>query len=67
MFTDGLPELAVPGGKQLGVKRIAKLLAQTRTIDLDKAIAFFGTSIDDARQNEIQGDDITFALVDFTG
>lgn len=64
VFSDGLPELAIPGGRQLGLRRIAELLQQTRKLDIQMASRHVVNALDSARQDVAQEDDVTFAIVD---
>jgi sigma-B regulation protein RsbU (phosphoserine phosphatase) len=62
--TDGLPELALPSGRELGWKRLAALLGETRRLAPKDASRHIVAEIDRLRLGVEQRDDITFALID---
>jgi serine phosphatase RsbU (regulator of sigma subunit)/tRNA A-37 threonylcarbamoyl transferase component Bud32/tetratricopeptide (TPR) repeat protein len=63
MFTDGLNELPMPGGRELGLRRVRNMLAKTSSHDLsqcrDGLLSQVGAAVD-MRQRD---DDLTFILV----
>ncbi len=67
LFSDGVSELEVPGGKQLGLKRLSRLLTDTRGRGAAEAVAFLAEQLDAARAGQPQQDDITFAILDVLG
>ncbi len=67
MYTDGLPELTLPNGRQLGIRKLSKQLAATRDLATRDAVAAIADALDDARGDVPLDDDLTFVLVDMTG
>ena len=66
LFTDGLPEMPVGQGRQLGLKAVHRLFAQTRGVPLDEARAHILRGADQQRGALAQQDDLSFFLVDIT-
>lgn len=64
IFTDGLPELTLPTGRQLGVKRLARMLKETRDTTLEGATQYLVKQLDVLQQGTVQEDDITFAIME---
>jgi serine phosphatase RsbU (regulator of sigma subunit) len=67
VFTDGVSELNLPNKKQLGFKRLSKILMQTAGASLDEVTSVLASQLDTARENTPQEDDITFAVLDVLG
>lgn len=67
LYTDGIPELALPNGRLLGMRRFSMLCERTRGLPLDRAVQQIVVSADVLRENKPQDDDWTFTLVEWTG
>ena len=64
VFTDGLPELALPGNATLGNRKLLKIFGATSKMSPPEATQHIARALDDARQTVPQGDDVTFAILD---
>ncbi|HVE81547.1 MAG TPA: SpoIIE family protein phosphatase [Myxococcales bacterium] len=64
VFTDGVSELNLPNRKQLGFRKLSKLLEMTGGVETSDAVAALAKQLDAARQSADQEDDITFAVLD---
>ncbi len=65
LYSDGILEVDVGGGRLLGNRRFAQIFQQTREMPLDQAAANIVQSADRLRAGP-QQDDWTFALVELT-
>ena len=63
-YTDGLNELALPDGRQLGTKRLAKIFAATRAMGAEAAVDYLSAQLDVERGSVAPPDDITYAIID---
>lgn len=63
-FTDGLSEVRVKGGRQLGEKRLLKMFSLYDKQPLSAAVAEISKSIDSQRTTTEQEDDMTFVAVE---
>lgn len=63
-FTDGLSEQSTPGGRLIGVKRVARMLSDAAELDLTATRAHMVHELDTLVGGETQGDDITFVLME---
>ncbi len=64
IYTDGLSELATPSGRQLGLKRLAAFLRESRPESLENAKAQILRSLEQARAEGPLEDDLTMVLLD---
>lgn len=64
MFTDGLNELRLPKGRQLGLGKLMGIFSKTRQVDNENAPTVIIDGLDAARKNTPQDDDIAFAVID---
>ncbi|MCC6809183.1 MAG: SpoIIE family protein phosphatase, partial [Deltaproteobacteria bacterium] len=64
IFTDGLSELNVGGGKQLGMRRLKKIFDETCALPLAAARDEIGKRLDAERGKTPLADDVTFVLVE---
>ncbi|MBM4319932.1 MAG: GAF domain-containing protein, partial [Deltaproteobacteria bacterium] len=62
--TDGLLELREPGGRELGARRVAKLLSATRATPLQRLPELLREEIGSFQGNRPQDDDITFVMIE---
>ncbi len=67
VFTDGVSELKLPSGRQLGLKRIQKLLAESRRLPVKAACESFHAQIEALRGSVPLEDDVTVVFVDRLG
>ncbi len=63
-FSDGLPEMLRPNGRQVGYAGISRILRQTHEDDAARAKERIETRLDDLRGSEPQRDDFCFVIVD---
>jgi ligand-binding sensor domain-containing protein/serine phosphatase RsbU (regulator of sigma subunit) len=66
MYTDGIPEIALPNGNVLGMRRFAQQYEQTRGQRLSEAASAIVEQADRTRAGEAQTDDWTFAMVEWS-
>jgi ligand-binding sensor domain-containing protein/serine phosphatase RsbU (regulator of sigma subunit) len=64
-YTDGIPEIPLPSGQLLGMRKFAQQFERTRSHSLRDAAAAILGQADHARGNEPQNDDWTFALIEW--
>jgi serine phosphatase RsbU (regulator of sigma subunit) len=64
VFSDGLHELVVPGGRQLGYRGVSRMLARTRGMARDEAHAAIAAEVRGLLAGGSQVDDIAFVLID---
>jgi len=62
IFTDGVSELELPGGKQLGLRRLTKLASGLVEGSVTDAVARLVVELDRLRQETEQQDDMTLVL-----
>ena len=67
IYTDGIPELALPNGRLLGMRRFSMICERTRTVPVPDAVRQIVEAADVLRENGVQDDDWTFALVEWKG
>jgi sigma-B regulation protein RsbU (phosphoserine phosphatase) len=67
IYTDGIPEIQMPNGRLLGMRRFSMLCESTRGLGLEDAAAHLVAASDTIRQNQPQDDDWTFALLEWVG
>ncbi len=67
IYTDGLPELTLPNGKQFGIRRLSKQFARTAGKETREAVQQLVEALDKARGEIPLDDDLTFVFVDVTG
>ncbi len=63
-FTDGVPELAQPDGKTLGLRRLRKVLNETRSEPVSAARTKLVSLLDATAAGAPLEDDMTFVLID---
>lgn len=64
VFSDGVYEMTNPDGKQLGLRRLARLVEGTRGMSLDEAMAHLQAALDNHRCKQALADDLTLVLID---
>lgn len=64
VFTDGVSELRLPRGRELGMRSLVKLVRETKGSSASEAGAMLMTRFDALRESVPQADDVTFAIVD---
>lgn len=64
LYTDGIPELMMKNGKQLGMRRFSKFYQQAGQMDLREATAFITEQSDLLRAGP-QDDDWTLAMIEW--
>jgi ligand-binding sensor domain-containing protein/serine phosphatase RsbU (regulator of sigma subunit) len=67
LYTDGIPEIALPDGNIVGLRRFAQLYEQTRQSSPSEAAATLVHHAEQLRAGRLQQDDWTFALLEWTG
>lgn len=67
LYTDGLPEMVLPNGRQLGIRNLSKFLKATRGRPLEEAVQAMVDALDKARGDTPLDDDLTFVFVDIAG
>ncbi len=65
MYTDGIPEVALPNGNAMGMRRFAQQFELTRGQGLPDASAAIVVYADQARAGQPQDDDWTFAMIEW--
>ncbi len=64
VFTDGLTELELPGGSQLRMRQVHKILDNTSNLPLEEAREHIVKQVEKLQQGVPLRDDLTFVLVD---
>jgi ligand-binding sensor domain-containing protein len=64
-YTDGIPEIPLPNGQLLGMRKFAQQFEWTRRQSLRDAAATILGQADQARGNQPQNDDWTFTLIEW--
>jgi len=67
LYTDGIPEITLPNGNVLGMRRFAQLYERTRAQSLRDSAAAIVQLANDTQAGEEQADDWTFTLLEYTG
>lgn len=67
IYTDGIPEMAVGQGRQLGMRRFAMICESTQGLDTSEAAQRIVQVSDGIRQNSPQLDDWTFVVLQWPG
>jgi hypothetical protein len=67
LYTDGIPEIELPNGNALGMRRFARLYEQTRTQPVDIAASTIVQHAEQAQAGRPQLDDWTFTLIEWSG
>jgi len=65
LYTDGIPEIALPNGNVLGMRRFAQLYERTRSQDLREAAATIVLHADQSQAGQPQLDDWTFTMIEW--
>jgi ligand-binding sensor domain-containing protein len=65
MYTDGIPELALPNGNVFGMRRFAQLYERTRAQDLRDAASTILLHADESLGGQPQLDDWTFTMIEW--
>ncbi len=65
IYTDGIPEITLPSGNVLGMRRFAQIYETTRPQNLATAAATIVHMADQTQQGKPQADDWTFTLVEW--
>ena len=65
LYTDGIPEIALPNGNVLGMRRFAQQYEQTRSMQLRHAALSILQYADQTRGNRPQDDDWTFTMIEW--
>jgi sigma-B regulation protein RsbU (phosphoserine phosphatase) len=64
LMTDGIAEQALTGNKQLGERRLGKMLVGAQNLASDQVVRHLMTEIDGLRGEEPQGDDFTLVMIE---
>ena len=64
-YTDGIPEIPLPNGQMLGMRKFAQYFERTRHQSLRDAAATILVHADQFRGNQPQNDDWTFTLIEW--
>jgi ligand-binding sensor domain-containing protein/serine phosphatase RsbU (regulator of sigma subunit) len=67
MYTDGIPEISLPNGNVLGMRRFAQTYERTRKQNLKDAAAAIVQLADQSQAGQPQADDWTFTLIEWSG
>ena len=67
MYTDGIPEIALPNWNPMGIRRFAQIYESTRDRDLGDAAATIVQMAEQVQDGKPQTDDWTFILIEWTG
>ncbi|MBA3817412.1 MAG: SpoIIE family protein phosphatase [Deltaproteobacteria bacterium] len=65
MYTDGIPEIELPNGNVMGMRRFAQQYEQTRGRGLHEAAAHIVVYADQTSAGQPQADDWTFAMIEW--
>jgi ligand-binding sensor domain-containing protein/serine phosphatase RsbU (regulator of sigma subunit) len=65
IYTDGIPEIALPNGNVLGIRRFAQMYERTRQQPLTDAAAMLAQLAEQTQSGTPQADDWTFTLVEW--
>lgn len=65
LYTDGIPELFLPGGTALGMRRFAQMYEATRAQHLHEAANSIMFQADRSQAGQPQADDWTFAIIEW--
>ena len=65
IYTDGIPEIILPNGNVMGMRRFAQLYEQTRSQHLRDAAGAILTHADAVRGQSAQTDDWTFTMIEW--
>ena len=65
MYTDGIPEIAMPNGTAFGMRRFAQLYERTREQPLRDAAATILVQADQSQGGQPQLDDWTFTMIEW--
>lgn len=66
VFTDGLPEMTLPTKRQLGYRKVQRMLADTASKGTEESREFFTNALETARAGTALDDDITWVMLDRT-
>ena len=64
LTSDGVSELRLSSGYDLGLRRLAKLLQTTESVNVKRARDEIAERLDKMRGHEVLYDDVTFALIE---
>jgi serine phosphatase RsbU (regulator of sigma subunit) len=67
IYTDGIPEIMLPSGQALGMRRLGQMYERTRQQQLRDAAAAIVQQADLTQSGKPQDDDWTFTLIEFSG
>ena len=67
MYTDGIPEISLPNGTVLGMRRFAQIYERTRGQGLKDAAAAIVQLADQTQEGKPQTDDWTFTMIEWKG
>ncbi len=62
--TDGIPEQDQPDGRQIGERRLMKVLDEAHSVPFDQVVEHIVAQVDKLRGDEIQGDDFAFVVIE---
>jgi ligand-binding sensor domain-containing protein/serine phosphatase RsbU (regulator of sigma subunit) len=65
LYTDGIPEIALPNGNPMGMRRFAQIYESTRNHSIKDAASVMVQMADQAQEGKPQTDDWTFALIEW--
>jgi serine phosphatase RsbU (regulator of sigma subunit) len=65
IYTDGIPEITLPNGNVMGMRRFAQQYELTRSQRLRDAVATILLHADQTRGNQPQTDDWTFTMLEW--
>jgi serine phosphatase RsbU (regulator of sigma subunit) len=67
LYTDGIPEIALPNRNPLGIRRFAQFYESTRNRSLEDAAAAMVQMAEQVQEGTLQTDDWTCILIEWTG
>jgi serine phosphatase RsbU (regulator of sigma subunit) len=67
IYTDGIPEIALPNGTPMGMRRLAAMYERTRDQGLHAAAASIVQQLEAIQGEKPRDDDWTFTLVEWSG
>jgi serine phosphatase RsbU (regulator of sigma subunit) len=66
LLTDGLTEMVLPNGAQLSERQFLKIVRESRSQPLQKAVALMADRLESIRQGTPLADDVTLVMVDIS-
>ena len=64
LFTDGIPEILMPNGREIGIMRFVQMFAANKQIPIEQALFGMVSAADQIRGARAQDDDWTLVAVE---